>query len=78
MGDQVRDDPLVAGIMAGALVGAIAAAAMLARRPPLGAGSDTRSLELPRPDGATIAEARVVAASIVARLRDAFPDLERA
>ncbi|NWG22657.1 MAG: hypothetical protein HXY39_20310 [Chloroflexi bacterium] len=78
MGDQEKDDPLVMGMIAGALVGAIAAAALLARRPPLGAGSDTRSLELPPPDSATIAEARVVAGSIVARLRDAFPNLERA
>ncbi|MGQ9547322.1 MAG: hypothetical protein ACUVSY_01105 [Roseiflexus sp.] len=77
MNDPQQDDGFLTGIIAGALVGAIAAAVMLRRRFPAGAGSDERYLELPPPDGATQETARTEAAAIVARLRSAFPNLAR-
>lgn len=77
MNDPQQNDGFMTGIIAGALVGAIAAAVMLRRRFPAGAGSDERYLELPPPDSATQEAARTAATAIVARLRSAFPNLAR-
>jgi len=77
MNDPQQDNGLVTGMIAGALVGATAAAVLLRRRFPAGAGSDERYLELPPPDSATQEAARTAAAAIVARLRSSFPNLAR-
>ncbi len=77
MNDPQQNDGLMKGIIAGALMGAIAAAVLLRRRFPAGAGSDERYLELPPPDSAAQEAARTAAAAIVARLRSAFPNLAR-
>lgn len=73
MNQGEQDGPIIAGMIAGALVGAVAAAIILRRRHPAGPGSDERPLALPPPDDATLAKARDAAGEITARLRGAFP-----
>lgn len=77
MDDHRSGNGLMAGVIVGAFVGAIAATIALRRRFSASAGSDEHALELPPPDDATLATARAEATAIVARLRRAFPHADQ-
>lgn len=77
MSESGNDTPVIAGLVAGVLAGAVLAAALLRRRHSSGPGSVTQPLQLPPPDSAVLAEARAAAGEITARLRGAFPHLNQ-
>lgn len=77
MSESGNDTPVIAGLVAGVLAGAVLAAALLRRRHSSGPGSVTQPLQLPPPDSAVLAEARTAAGEITARLRGAFPHLNQ-